>query len=145
MFTTLIIFCILYALFCAITIVSSLTTSRQRAIVENDLLQQGIRVTGQLTGRVSPTISFTYLPFIYEYAGKTYKQRQWISKNYANTFLVETPVDVLSLPEKTEIAMLANISPDHWESQILKRRARTASLLFGIVIPFLILFLAINR
>lgn len=145
MLTTLIVFCILYCILCAAAVISSLTMSSQRATVENDLQQQGVRITGRLAGQVSPTISFTYLPFTYEYAGKTYKHRQWVSKQYADALHAETSVDVLSLPDKPEIAMLANISPDHWESRILKRRARTASILFCIVIPFLILLFTINR
>jgi hypothetical protein len=145
MITTLIVFSMIYLIFCGIALVSSLTTSSQRATVENHLHQQGIRITGRVTGRVSPNISFTYLPFTYEYAGKTYKHRQWVSKHYANTFLAETSVDVLSLSDKPEIAMLANIAPDYWESRILKRRARTAAILLCLIIPFLILLFAINH
>src|ERR1700730_13100281 len=145
MFTTLIVFCIFYCIVCATTIVASLTMSSQRATVESDLQQQGIKITGRLAGQVSSTISFTYLPFTYEYAGKTYKHRQWVSKHYADALHAETAVDVLSLPDKPEIAMLANISPDHWESRILKRRARTASILLCLVFPFLILLFTINH
>jgi uncharacterized membrane protein YraQ (UPF0718 family) len=145
MLTTLIVFCILYAILCAIAVGASLTMSSQRATVENDLQKQGIRSTGRFAGQVSPTLSFTYLPFAYEYEGKTYKHRQWVSKHYGEAFLAGTSADVLFLPDKPEIAMLANISPDYWESQILKRHARTASILFCIVIPFLILLLMINR
>lgn len=145
MFTALLAFCLFYTLLCVVAIVSLFTMSSRRATNENDLQHRGIRITGWLAGQISPNLSATSLPFTYEYAGKTYKQRQWVSKQYVDAFHTETAVDILSLPERPEIAMLANISPDHWESRILKRRARIAFMLFGIVFLFSIPLLTINR
>ncbi|HET8840721.1 MAG TPA: hypothetical protein VFN35_04600 [Ktedonobacteraceae bacterium] len=145
MFTALLIFCLFYTLLCVFAIVYLLTMISRRATTENDLQHRGVRITGWLSTQISPNLSATSLPFTYEYAGKTYKQRQWVSKQYADVFHAETAVDILSLPERPEIAMLANMSPDHWESRILKRRARTAFMLFGIVFLLSILLLAINR
>lgn len=145
MLTTLLIFCALYAVGCVIFIVSSWTMSRQKASTESDLQQHGIKVTGQLDGQISPNLSFTYLPFTYEYAGKTYKQRQWVNKHSVNVFLDKNSIDILLLPAKPGISMLANISPDHQESRVLKKRARTALILLCIVLPLLVLLLVINH
>jgi hypothetical protein len=145
MLTTLLIFGALYAVACVFVIVSSWTMSRQKASAESNLQQHGTTVTGQLDGRISPNLSFTYLPFTYDYAGKTYKQRQWVSKHSAKVFLETPSIDILLLPDKPEIAMLANISSDHQESRVLKKRARTAFILLCLVLPLLVLLLAINH
>lgn len=145
MLTTLIVFCLLYTLLCAVAMVSSFATSSRRATAENELQQQGIRISGRLAGQVSPRIAVTSLPFTYEYAGKMYRQRQWVSWQYAEVFRAETAVTLLSLPEKPERAMLAHISPDHWESQILKRWTRSALILFCLGVLFSILLLTISR
>ena len=144
MLTTLLIFCALYTVGCVLVIVSSWTMSRQKASVESELQQHGTKVTGQLDGHISPNLSFTYLPFTYEYAGKTYKQRQWVSKHSAKVFLDTTSIDILLLPDTPEISMLANISPDHQESRVLKKRTRTALILLCLVLPLLVLVWAIN-
>ena len=145
MLIPLLIFCALYAVACVFVIASSWTMSRKIASLESDLQHHGTTVTGQLDGHTSANLSFTYLPFTYDYAGKTYKQRQWVSKHSARVFLDATSIEILLLPDKPEIAMLADISPDHQESRVLKNRARTALISLCLALPLLGLLWAINH
>ena len=142
MIATLLFFGALYAAGCVLVLVSSWTMSRQKAGVESQLYQHGTKVTGQLDGHISPNLSALYLPFTYEYAGKIYKQRQWVSKHYAKTFLNMPSIDILLLPDKPEISMLVNISSDDQESQVLKKRTRTALIALCLVLPLLVLLWA---
>lgn len=137
-------FCILYFILCIVAVAYLWMRGRWRVEAERGLLQHGTKVPGQLSGRVSPNISSTYLPFTYKYTGKVYKCRQWVSKCYANTFSTGTSVEVLFLPDKPEIAMLANISPDQRESRILQRQIRIPLILLCLNIPILLLLFVPN-
>ena len=138
MITTLLFFGALYPAGCVLVLVSSWTMSRQKASIESQLHQHGVKVTGQLDGHISSNLSATYLPFTYEYAGKIYKQRQWVSKHYAKTFLNIPSIDILLLPDNPQIAMLASISPGDQESHVLKKRTRTARIALCLVLPLLV-------
>ncbi len=142
MTTTLLFFGALYAAGCVLVLVSSWTMGRQKASVESQVHQHGTKVTGQLDGHISPNLSATSLPFTYEYAGKIYKQRQWVSKHYAKTFLNTSSIDILLLPDKPEIAMLVHISPDDRELRVLKKRTRAALIALCLVLPLLVVLWA---
>ena len=145
MIITLLLFGALYTAGCILVLVSSWTMSRQRASVESQLYKYGIKVIGQLNGHISPNLSATSLPFTYEYAGKTYKQRQWVSKHYAKTFLNMPSIDILLSPDKPEISMFANVAADDQESRVLKKRTRSALLAFCLVLPLLVIAWSISH
>jgi hypothetical protein len=137
-------FAILYFIL-SLVAVASLWRRRCWSIeTERALLQRGLKVPGQIVGWISSNIASTYLPFTYEYAGKVYHRRQWVSKCYANMFSMGSSVEVLLLSDKPEVAMLADISPGQREAQVLRRQIRVSMIILCLNILILLLLFVSN-
>ncbi len=92
----------LFILFYIVAAVSLFWDSRRKAVLENDLLQHGIHVTGYIAENASP-YRRTFLYYHYEYKGKKRIGKQTVSKRSKNVLRRGKSVNILFLADNPRV------------------------------------------
>jgi hypothetical protein len=117
--------------------IASISTGR----IENDLLQHGVHSTGHIMGDIYSRRIDSPLPYNYEYEEKKYTCKQRVSKRYKDTLYRGVSVDIIHLPDKPKVAMIASIEPAYRQSRIYRRSAYRGVIYLCISLPLLIVLL----
>jgi len=128
----------LFSLFHLLAALSLFWDSRRKAVLEKDLLQRGVRVTGYIAENVSPYKRSTLLPYRYEYEGKKRVGKQMVSKRSRNVLQRGTSVDILFLADNPRAAMIESIDPRMRESRVLMQGGYRSVLYLCFFVPLFV-------